>query len=115
MIAPQIVEEPSAEESSAAEAAADQPPIPETPPAQPSISPGDQALEDEFLSGSPEAPLPEPPSPATHSQEPAKVYTPEERQALAEKMLPPDVIAYLKEEFRAEFTSVRKIGDKKLY
>lgn len=44
-----------------------------------------------------------------------KIYTAGDREALAKELLPPDVIHYLKEEFRAEFTGVRDMKDRKLY
>ena len=58
-------------------------------------------------------PPPQPPEPAKQVSE--KIYNSEERQALAEEMLPPDVLEYLKEEFRAQFSSVRNLSDRKLY
>ena len=58
-------------------------------------------------------PPPQPPEPA--KQVSKKIYNSEERQALAEEMLPPDVLEYLKEEFRAQFSAVRNLSDRKLY
>lgn len=49
------------------------------------------------------------------SEQPTKIYSAAERQALAKEILPPDVIEYLQEEFRAEFNSVRKLSERKLY
>ena len=63
----------------------------------------------------PEPSAPKPPLVEPTEEKPSKIYNAEERQALAEEMLPPDVLEYLKEEFRAQFSSVRKLTDRKVY
>lgn len=113
-VAPVNAEKPVAEEEPVTEVAS----IEETDvtPVTFEAPNNDTALEDEFLGGNVDVSAPEQPtSTATHSTEPAKVYSAAEREALAKKMLPSDVVEYLKEEFRAEFTNVRRLNDRKLY
>ncbi|MCH2156011.1 MAG: hypothetical protein MK080_08410 [Opitutales bacterium] len=46
---------------------------------------------------------------------PTPQYTADECDALAKKLLPEDVYAYFKAEFRGQFTDVRHIDDKPVY